>query len=168
MLSPLDTDIFLISANVLDDLRLSAKAINPCTDNFRRSRSTGPTNGGSTGSDRDDLQLTDWSSCSVSSVIVGVNWFLFTFSSGVRSIVSGVSGVLGFESSGSDIHILFTAKLSGFVGIGMGTSSSAGFYNNSKQNCIYTIGLPTLTDSNTVILSNNNNKIHVNAQVSVE
>lgn len=128
MLSPLETDIFLMSANVLDDRRRSANAIKPCTDNLRRSRSTGPI-GGSTGSESDDLQLTDWSSCSVSSVIVGVNWFLlFAFSSGVRSINSGVSGVLGFESSGSDIHILFTAKLSGFVKHGIWISNIVVFY----------------------------------------
>lgn len=122
MPSPFETDIFLMSANVLDDRRRSANAIKPWTESFRRSRISGP-RGGSTGNESDDLQLTDWSSWSVSSVIVGVSWFLFDFSSGVRSIVSGVSGVLGFESSGSKMHILFTAKLSGLMGFWIGTSS---------------------------------------------
>lgn len=119
MLSPFEIDILRISENVLDERRRSAKAINPWTDNFRLSRSTGPTDGASTGSDKHDLWLTDWSSCSFSSVIVGVNWFLFTFSSGVLSVISGVSGVFGLQSSGSDMHILFTDKLSGLIKLGM-------------------------------------------------
>lgn len=107
----------------------SQKSGKPCTDSLRRSRSTtGVITGGSTGNDNDDLllQLIDpGSSISVSSLMVGVNWFLFGFSSGVRSIVSGVSGVFGLSSSGSDMQILFTDKLSGFIDFG--TSKSMGF-----------------------------------------
>lgn len=112
ILSPFDMDIFRISENVLDDRRRSANAIKPWTDSLRRLFSSGPS-GGSTGNDNDDLWLIDeWSSCSFSSVIVGVSWFLLARSStGVRSSVSGVSGVRALQLfSGSDMHILFTDK----------------------------------------------------------
>lgn len=111
--SPLDTDIFLMSENVLDDRRRSANAINPCTESFRRSRSTGPLGGASTGSESDDLLLLFiGSSNSFSSVIVGVNWFL-DLSSGVLTISS--DGDLGL-SIGSDIEtiLLLTDSESGF------------------------------------------------------
>lgn len=109
-----------MSENVLDDRRRSANAIKPWTDNLRRLFSSGPS-GGSTGNDNDDLWLMDeWSSCSFSSVIVGVNWFLLTRSStGVRSNVSGVSGVRALQLlSGSEMQILFTDRWSGFTGLG--------------------------------------------------
>lgn len=121
MPSPFETDIFRMSENVLDDRRRSANAIRPCTDNFRRSRSIGPDSGGSTGNESDDLlfDICSWST-SFSSVMVGVNWFLaLDFSSGVRSMVSGVTGVFWLSSSGSDMQIRFTDKLSGLIDFGI-------------------------------------------------
>lgn len=137
MPSPFETDIFRMSENVLDDRRRSANAIRPCTDNFRRSRSIGPENGGSTGNDSDDLLFDICSlSTSFSSVMVGVNWFLpLDFSSGVRSMVSGVIGVVWLSSSGSDMQIRFTDKLSGLIDFGI--SSVDVFWMGIQVNSFY-------------------------------